>query len=68
MHFGGCLRKALAEGICVEVWVWKFGADAVCALLLLSPLCSPAVVAPVPPGSPVEQGPFWRVSVPPAMI
>lgn len=52
----------------METLVWKFGTVTVCVLLVLSPLCSPAVVGPMPPGSPVEQGPFWRVSVPPAMI
>lgn len=64
----GAADKILAAGVYVEVLVWKFGAAAVCALLVLSPLRSPAAVAPVPPGSPVEQGPFPRVPAPPAMI
>lgn len=63
MCFGSCFHKALAEGFYLEVLVRKFGA----ALLVLNPLCCPAAVAPMPPGSPLEQRPFQRASVPPAM-
>lgn len=63
MDFGGLWQK----GSTWKSWYGSLGAAAVCALLVLSPLCYPAAVALMPPGSLVEQGPFQRVSVPPAM-